>query len=236
MLLLISMAAGVAAQPAEIKALGDKMRARRMAYKANYNMYDAYTGGKLLESQQMDVNMWDGELSIKTRLFHVIRNKQQYLYVDLSRKVMMLNKVNNYKEEMKQAEQLRTLIDIDSLFSGKAAVKLLNEKGDERTYRFTHPAGSKHAYSDLTINHKTLTIEKAVMYYSQTLSELLGRHSDLASAKKPRIEMVFTSFVYRSKEEERSFSVGPYLARSGGKYKPLPLYAGYEFIDNTLTR
>lgn len=235
-ILFLALAAVAVAQPADLKAVGEKMRDRRMSYKASYNLYDAYTAGKLLESQQMEVAMWDGLSNIKTKLFHVIRNKQHYLYVDLSRKVMLLNKVNNYKEEMKQAEKMRSLIDLDSVFSENAGIKLLAEKGDERTYRCTYPPGSKHAYSDLTINYKTYTMIKAVMYYNHSLTDMLGRHNELSSARKPRIEMVFQQFAYSTKLNPQTFALNQYVARTGATYKPQPVYTGYQFIDNTQTR
>lgn len=217
----------------DIRKLNAKMRERRFSYKVTYSMYDAHQGGRLMETQPMEYHVWDGMLSVKTRLFHVIKNKKHYLYVDLSRKAMMLNPVDNYKEEMKQAEALNGLVNLDSLTGTLVRSQLLSETGGIRTYRFFYPDKMPFLYSDLTFDPGDQTVKKAVMFYRKSLSDLLGKDNEQASANRPRIEMVFNAFTYETAPNERNFSIATYVTRSGKQFKPLPLYSNYQFINHT---
>lgn len=219
--------------PDDIKKLNEKMSHRHFSYSATYSLYNAYEGGSLMESQQIDVNLWDAMLSIKTKLFHVIKNREYYLYVDLSRKVMMLNKVSAYKNEIKELNLLKSLVNVDSLTGNMVRTQLLNEKDRVRTYRFYYKYQTPYAYTDLAIDTRNYQVVKAVMYFKESLTNLLGKHNEQAANSKPRIEMVFRGFTYDQKPSEKAFSTSAYLLKKGKQFTPQPLYAKYQFINNT---
>lgn len=231
-MLLCMTGSVISARQDDLGRLIRESSGRRLSYTATYRLYDAHEGGRLLESQHMEVKMWDAMMQVRTALFHMVRNKEHYLYVDLSRKVMLVNKVSSYKDDMKEAELLGSLLSIDSLVKNSNA-RLISTHGDECTYRMDQSGSSRFSHTELTFNRKTLALKKNVIYLKSSLSELLGKDNEHASSRRPRIEMSFTAFEYLKQPGTGSFSINPYVSRKNGRLKPLPAYSAYQFIDYT---
>lgn len=216
----------------DMEKVGQKMASRRLSVGFTYKLYDAHVGGKLLESQEMEMKTWDLMVSMKTSQFHTIKNKQQYLHVDFTQKTMLLNKVNNYKKEMNQYQtMLKTMLAVDSFIQQRTSVKVLNAGEKQRTYRITYNLNLPYAYSDITINTVDYTLQKVVLYYKQSLKDLLGKNNRMAVDSKPRIEMVLSNLQFYKKLNPHYFATDSYVVKKGKSYLPQPNYQQYEFIN-----
>lgn len=216
----------------DMEKAGRKLNNRRLSTVLSYKLYDAHTAGNLIEQQQVEVKMWDLMVSIKTSQFHTIKNKQQYLHVDFNQKTMLLNKVNNYKEEMNRYQvMLKSLVNMDSLFQKQTTVKLLQSTASQRLYRVTYLNESKYSFTDITINLTDYTLQRVVMYYKETLKELLGKNDRFASNKAPRIEMELSKTTLYKKLNQQDFAINAYVVKKGKTYLPKPNYQQFEFIN-----
>jgi hypothetical protein len=218
---------------ADLKKLNTQFTKRRYTYLVKYTLYDSYTSSKVIETQQMEVKMWDMMVNIKNKHFQGVKNKDHYVYINYDQKVMMLNAVNNYSADMKQLKELEKMIDLDTLLQNYKRVDALNLSEGLKGYRFHLESSETYAYSDIIINTRTGMLDKMVLYYAQTLTDLLG-HTPQEQTKqnKPRMEILFNNFVVTPKLQPNYFSLQPYVAKAAKRYEPTETYKGYKFINN----
>ncbi|MCU0442344.1 MAG: hypothetical protein MUE96_08100 [Bacteroidia bacterium] len=218
----------------DLRELSDRLNKRRYTYTLTYTLYDSYTGIKPVETQVMNVKMWDLMIHIQNSSFEVIKNKNHYLYADLANKVIMINNVNNYASDNKELKELEAFIDMDTLLSNYKKVSKLNPSNPSLSgYRLQLHEDNDYAYLDILINTKTRDVHKIILYAAKDLTELIGESPTLSKSKSPpRLEMLFTEFTVSTRFKSEWFSVGKFVAVNGKKAKVEPMYKDFKFINN----
>jgi hypothetical protein len=218
----------------DLKHLTETLNKRRYTYRVTYTLYNSYRSLKPLETQVLDVKMWDLMVNIKSRHFHIIKNMKQYLYVDPDQKTLMLNPVNNYYQDLNELKEVENMLDIDTILSMYSKVDELKTGEGAKGYRFHIVKGLQYAYSDIIFNVKTGNLEKVILYYARNLHDLTG-DTDFESDKDelPRLEMDFSNFIETTSVNEQFFSIKPFLNMEGEKIIPSANYKDYTFINNT---
>jgi hypothetical protein len=234
LLLIITANAQNKQVASDLKKVNEKLLKRRYDFSLTYRLYETYTAPTPIETQVLDVKTWDLMINIRSSQFHVIRNKENYLYVNFAQHFMMVNSVKKYAAEMKQMKELENMINLDTLLASYEKVEELKAESGFKTYRFHMKDHDKVAYTDITINTARTELHKIELYYNQSMDELNGKPKPkIDTGKLPRMEMVFSNYRFPAKYDETKFSIYNYVVKEGKKLKPASSYTRYKFVDNT---
>jgi sulfur relay (sulfurtransferase) DsrC/TusE family protein len=214
----------------DLKQLSKKLSSRKYNFTLTYRLFESHTAKVPAETQVIDVKMWDLMINMSNKHFQIIRNKENYLYVNTDQKVIMVNSVKKYGAELKEFREMEHMFNLDSIMKFYKKVELLPAANGVKTYRFHMTDNYKFAYTDITIDPKQQQLQKVVIYYASSLKDLTG--SDERKGL-PRIEILFSNYQFPVKLSTEQFSTSKYVVKDKKRLKATKEYTSFRIIDNT---
>jgi hypothetical protein len=188
-----------------------------------YNVYDNHKNGNLTESKngifiKSNSNSYSKLLDIET-----IVTPEMTIVIDNDEKGVVV-------ADTKKNANIYSPAKLDTLLNYCSMIFATDISSTKRFYTLMFE-GEEQEMSriDLLINLTNYRIEKIVFFYEQELP--LNTTDYYAENKKPRLEILYNSFVDKNKLGEQIFSKNNYIQKSNDTYTPLYKYKSYELIN-----
>jgi hypothetical protein len=218
----------------DFKKVNVKMESRKFNMTMKYALFETYTSVKSVEEKTYRISCWQTELAMHVEGIDMIQSGGYSLYMDHDHKVAILEHLDQ-KVLKKQIAELSQWMTMDSIMSVYSRTELISDKNNQRIWRLHLDKNNRFAYTDVTINTKTFLLEKAQVYFSQSMDDLLGnRFSRSNAGKKPRLEIVFRDIEFPAGRNASAFTITQYVTvPKKGPKALVHEYKAYEFVDYT---
>ncbi len=234
--LLLASVAGATNSPIEkaqidFKKVNDRYTATASySLDIRYSVFDSHAGGNLVE-QKSGKYLKHGALSYSKVLdVETIINPKRTLIVNHEDKFMVITDTRKVELSPLQADAAALLKLCSSI-----EVEEQGTSGRHYTLNFSEEEDHEFSKIEVFINLSDYSLKKMILYYNQEMP--LDANDYYAKEKKPRLEIVYTSFTPVASLNSAFFEESAYLSETstgsatGITYKGKGKCATYEIIN-----
>lgn len=217
--------------PSEMKKMMELLKQKKYLTHVSIELFDNPKTTKPVEKDEMSVVVWGNEIHYKSALVETFSTKACKISIDHQQRIILLNKPE--KEIKRALFQRLEPINFDSLLSGLYSIEV-DAKTDHITrFRISYQLESSPIeyvlYSIDNRYFKPISIE---IYYSKSLSQLMGSVFKKKSGDKARMSIHYDRFEFLDKYPSKYFDYGSIIQIPGKGFPTLGSnYKGYELFN-----
>jgi hypothetical protein len=195
-----------------------------MSMNITYNVFLNYSTALPYETEVGFFKQHRNQRYNKLKEIESLQNKDYLVVVDNDqRRIVVGNPVKFDPSKI-------TLLNLDSALSTCSSVSYLDDKPGLGGYSMRFKPNTISAFDkiELYFDKKTYIVEKLFFYYRQEMK--LSKETD-AISEKPRLEITFSKFDFKTVNDESVFSESKFIEKKNGKYVAANTYKDYQVID-----
>ncbi len=189
-----------------------------------YSVYDSHTGGNLVEQKSGKYIKYQGMSYSKVLEIETVVNPKRTVVVNHEDKFIVITDTRKMS-----LSPLQT--NVDSLLKWCSSIQVQDLGTTERHYtlNFTDDDQMEFSKIELHINLSNYSIKKMVLCYNQEMP--LNQNDYYEKEKKPRLEIVYKTFVASPPVNVALFAEDTYVTQENNAYKGKGKTITYEVIN-----